>query len=348
MRLLLNMGEKTNGVNVCRKARFAKGEKRDWEFFYFFSSGESLQPVFSTKKCRSKKKMKRERVAESLYIELYGKNPRGLDQFFTEDSVAENLVFTHIAPMISDFDEIMEPSCGNGGFLRALQNLQAHDDLHFRVSFMDIDAKMDCQRGDFLQFVPPFGKKFLVLGNPPFGKNASKAIDFFNHAATFAECIAFILPKTFRKDSVKNRLALNFVLSLDVDVPENSFIYNGGKKDVTCCFQIWKRLPDGLERKKINSLKSTSDFVFVRNTEEPDFAIRRVGVNAGRLYFNKTEVNMLSPSSHLFCKFRNPENKKAVQQRLMSLKLEESKEKGNVAGNPSLSKSEICKIYMSQ
>ena len=57
------------------------------------------------------------------------------------------------------------------------------------------------------------------LGNPPFGKNCSLAIKFFNKAAEFADLIAFIIPRTFKRISIQNKLNLNFsfILFLDSD-----------------------------------------------------------------------------------------------------------------------------------
>lgn len=55
-------------------------------------------------------------------------------------------------------------------------------------------------------------KKVIVIGNPPFGFKASLAVKFFNKAASFADYIAFILPASFMKDSVKNQLDLGFKL----------------------------------------------------------------------------------------------------------------------------------------
>ena len=62
----------------------------------------------------------------------------------------------------------------------------------------------------------PRYKSCLTIGNPPFGKNSSLAISFFNKAAEFSDIIAFILPQTFSKDSVKNRLNLSFFLIMEV------------------------------------------------------------------------------------------------------------------------------------
>jgi hypothetical protein len=90
---------------------------------------------------------------------------------------------------------------------------------------------------DFFDFVPERNKKYLVIGNPPFGKGNSKAIQFFNQAALFSDCIAFILPRTFKRISLQNRLNLYFDLSYSEDIPTDPccFIPKMGAK---CCFQI--------------------------------------------------------------------------------------------------------------
>ena len=44
------------------------------------------------------------------------------------------------------------------------------------------------------------------------------AIKFFNYTAKFSQVIAFIIPKTFRKN-IQNKLDLNFHLLSDIDIP---------------------------------------------------------------------------------------------------------------------------------
>jgi hypothetical protein len=88
-----------------------------------------------------------------------------------------------------------------------------------------------------VKFKPKENKKYLIIGNPPFGKSSSIAIKFFNKAALFSECIAFILPRTFKRISIQNRLDLNFSLIYTKDLPVKPCCFIP-KMEAKCCFQI--------------------------------------------------------------------------------------------------------------
>ena len=98
-----------------------------------------------------------------------------------------------------------------------------------------------CRQGiiemNFFEFEPKEDKKYLVIGNPPFGRSSSTAIKFFNKAAVFSDCIAFILPRTFKRVSVQNRLDLNFSLIYTEDLPLKPCSFTP-KMNAKCCFQI--------------------------------------------------------------------------------------------------------------
>lgn len=208
-----------------------------------------------------------------------------LDRFYTKPEVAEYCV--SLIPNLKDYI-VLEPSAGNGAF----------SDL-FPLNSEAIDIapqKDDIKQMDFFdwEYKPnSTACRLLVVGNPPFGAQASLAIKFFNHAAEYATTIAFIVPRSFRKVSVQNRLSLDFVLVKDVDLPKNSFILNGKDYDVPVCFQIWARSP--IKRAKVK-MKTTSDFVrFTSDSSEADFRIQRVGGNAGKVFEDK---NGATSSNH--------------------------------------------------
>ena len=122
-----------------------------------------------------------------------------LDQFYTKPEVAK-LCCDLID--FSEYEKILEPSAGTGVFLDLLPSEK-------RVG-IDLDPKHDeIVEQDFFLYK---GTENLVIGNPPFGRVSSLAIKFFNHAATFADTIAFIIPRTFRRVSVQNKLNLHFHL----------------------------------------------------------------------------------------------------------------------------------------
>ena len=241
------------------------------------------------------------------------------DKFYTRPEVAS---FCISQIPIHDYDIVIEPSAGSGSFSSLLKNCRAYD----------IAPEADgIEQLDFLKFNLPEedkGKKILVIGNPPFGVQNNLAIGFFNHSAGFADTIAFILPKSFRKPSIQDRLSLDFSLFLDIDLERNSFILDGENYDVPTVFQVWKRHP----RKKIKKLYKLNGIEFV-SKEECDFRIQRVGGNAGRAFFNTG-----SKQSNYFIKNTTGIDSKVLVELINK---EEQRERNNTVGPRSISKPEI-------
>jgi hypothetical protein len=160
------------------------------------------------------------------------------------------------------FDEheiILEPSAGSGVFLSLLPPEK-------RVGIDLEPAHPEVVKQDFFTYEPPIGKAVCVVGNPPFGKNSSLAVNFFNHASLFADTIAFIFPRTFRKRSVQNRLDLNFHLDTEILLEKNSFHTPDGQLyDVPCVFQVWKKKPE--KRKPFLIEKEHEDFEFLSKSD---------------------------------------------------------------------------------
>ena len=68
-------------------------------------------------------------------------------------------------------------------------------------------------------------KKVLVVGNSPFGRQSSLAIKFINKSAEFADTIAFILPKSFKKESLINKLDKHLFLTEIYELPNTKFFF---------------------------------------------------------------------------------------------------------------------------
>lgn len=154
----------------------------------------------------------------------------GLDKFYTQREVVRDC-FEFLKDNIEiDENEIfLEPSAGAGVFLEFLPHYVA----------LDIAPEGEfIEKQDFLKYEPN-RKDFITIGNPPFGKRSSLAIDFFNRAATMSNIIAFILPVSFMKWNVQKNLSDNFsLLNLMYLAPE-SFTDNGKPYSVRTVFQIW-------------------------------------------------------------------------------------------------------------
>ena len=220
------------------------------------------------------------------------------DQFFTKTDVAQMCVDQLD---VHSFDSCIEPSAGEGAFYNLLP-----DDTRKGV---EIDPrlatdKMHC--GSWFDWSCEKGNH-LVIGNPPFGTQNKDAIRFFNHAAKFAECIAFIIPRTWKRPSVQNQLSLDFTLWSSTDV-DNAF---EGEKVTTvkCCFQIWRR--SDKPRKKVVQKVTHADWEFLKYTGSgvdlippatADFVMLAYGSNPGQIDDN---IHRWRPKSVHFIRANN-------------------------------------------
>lgn len=196
------------------------------------------------------------------------------DKFYTNIDIAKHCL-NKID--LSQYDLIIEPAAGTGSFSHEIPNCIALD--------LAPEAP-DIIKQDFFLYSPPINyNKILVVGNPPFGQQSVLALKFFNYAAKFANTIAFILPRSFKKYSLQNQLDLHFILKYEEDLPQNSFTLENKPYDVPCVFQIWEK--HEILREKIK-MKTTSNLIdFTKNLNEADFRIQRVGGNAGKAFLDK-------------------------------------------------------------
>lgn len=209
-----------------------------------------------------------------------------LDKFYTIPECSKKCI--DIVLTLYDIESwglIVEPSAGNGSFLN-----QIPSDKKIGI---DISPEQpDIIKQDFFDYIPPTNtRNILVIGNPPFGRVSSTAIKFFNHSAKFANVIAFIIPKTFRKISVQNKLDEMFYLVHDEELPNKPCCFTP-QMMVKCCFQVWERR--NIIRQKIDLPTTQTDWEFLKfglkdknNQPTPplgaDFAIRAYGGKIGEI-----------------------------------------------------------------
>lgn len=261
-------------------------------------------------------------------------NSRKLDQFYTDPAYAQQFLDTvkqHVD--FEKFDHVLEPSAGTGSFYNLL-------DKKKRIG-LDLDPKAaGIIKTDFFDWTAPVGKKIVTIGNPPFGKNAGLAVRFFNRAAEFSDVIAFVIPRTFRKASIVNRLNLDFHCVYDETVPDNSFIFNGNTYNVPCAGQIWIRKDQ--PRNKIVTLKldQIRNWFELVEPAQSDFAIQRVGGRAG-LIRTLDRMNF-SAESHYFIKAHDSRVLPVFQ------RVNFDTVKFNTAGNPSVSPSELIELWVAE
>lgn len=213
-----------------------------------------------------------------------------LDKFYTKPLVAKICINS---VDLTQYTYVIEPSAGNGSFSTQIPNCIA----------LDIDPENESiTQQDFLRYerTRHETEKTLVIGNPPFGQQNSLAIRFINHAAAFADTVAFILPVTFKKQSIQNKIALNLTLFTEYEIQSKAFLLNDEEYTVPCIFQIWKHTPGYSRALTPNKISSTIHFV--KKNENPDFALQRIGGNAGKA---STDHANKSDQSHYFMKLDN-------------------------------------------
>lgn len=210
---------------------------------------------------------------------------QGLDKFYTHLPVARKCLDT-LGDRFAwrSWDLVVEPSAGAGSFYNQIPSDRK----------IGIDISPDSEniiQMDFLTYFPERVGRILVVGNPPFGRVSSLAVKFFNHAGRWADVIAFIIPRTFRRLSVQNKLDLNYHLIHDSDIPTDPCSFYP-KMYVKCCFQIWER--NDIPRKVITLPTSHQDWTFLgygpldeagqpTPPEGADFAIRAYGGRCGEI-----------------------------------------------------------------
>ena len=255
-----------------------------------------------------------------------------IDKYYTKGSVVELcLSFVNQYIQINRNDLIIEPSAGNGAFISGLKKLSEN------CVFYDLEPehseiiKQDYLMVDSNTFKSGEVRAIHVIGNPPFGRQSSMAIKFIKKSCEFCNTVAFILPKSFKKDSLKKTFPLCFHLVFEMDLPDKSFLVNCEEYSVDSVFQIWERKTvDRVVADKVEPI----GFVFVEKIDNPDISVRRVGVYAGKIDTNSSEKSV---QSHYFIKFTNNHSVVENVKKLKSIEFAHN----NTVGPRSISKQEL-------
>jgi len=258
---------------------------------------------------------------------------RNLDEkFYTKINIAQTCISYFkewIKPSVKS--RIIEPSAGNGSFSNVLRG------MFKKITAIDIHKELDyIIQGDYLTYEPDRRETIHVIGNPPFGRQSSLVKKFIKHSSKYADSISFILPKSFKKDSVKKVFPRSFHLIYEWDLPKNSFYIASTDKDhnVPCIFQIWKR-KDTLRPLPDDPLPLF--FSFLKYGEEGiDFAIRRVGGKAGDLIEDWKGCNT---QTHYYIRLNGINKKKFI-----NLYNPNAFDSDNTVGPRSISKGELTKM----
>lgn len=230
----------------------------------------------------------------------------GKEQYYTPRELATELVLK-VKALIPDFSSrtVLEPAGGTGAFVDAAKLAGAK-----KVLSVDIEPKHRAVgKGDYLETDLKLTNA-VTISNPPFGRNNSLSIPFFNRAALHSEYIAFIVPRSWRKWSVINRLNRNFHLVLDedlqIDYVDDTNTLITQKNLLKTCFQVWQRRDEQRELVKIED----KGFVTKVKPEEADIALTVFGYSCGKV---NEEFERKANTTRMFLKLNHPRALKALK-----------------------------------
>ena len=174
----------------------------------------------------------------------------------------------------------------------------------------------------------------IIIGNPPYGVAANMAVKFLNKSCELSDDVRMVLPASFQRDSVMNRIDLEAELIQDIRLPDETF-----PRDITTVRQRWVKT--GTPREKITIYKTHPDFQFIKYKDKDQATLFIGGAGAGPSGKVKTEgYDHYMPGHHyIVCSDEVRDRFIALQPKLIT--------RSRVCGClPGLGKHDIIKIYM--
>lgn len=202
----------------------------------------------------------------------------GLEQCYTPPEAAHkliNVVTTHVSDWRSR--TWLEPCGGTGSFIEALDELGVKD-----IHSIDVHpCHPRVHPGNFLTSRLSLPSGVITATNPPFGRCNSLSVPFFNRAAQVSDYIAFIVPRSWRKWSVTNRLHPLFHLIHDEDLQVDYLDVAGAllyqRNNLKTAIQLWERRE--VERPQV--LIKDRGYITKCGPQEADVALTIFGRGCG-------------------------------------------------------------------
>jgi predicted RNA methylase len=239
-------------------------------------------------------------------VKLGNTRVTGKEQYYTPKPLALELV-AEIEKVLGPLagKTVLEPAGGTGAFIEAVQAAGVNNVISF-----DIEPLHDLvTKGNFLEQEVK-ERNLITVSNPPFGRNNSLSIPFFNHAAAVSDAICFIVPRSWRKWSVTNRLDLGFELALDLDIDVDYVDAAGSdlsnKTHLATCFQIWKKT--GNTRQIVRVLDK--GIIEKVSPEMADVSLTIFGYGCGKV---KTKFEPVANTTQMFLKLNHPKALAALE-----------------------------------
>ena len=220
----------------------------------------------------------------------------GKEQYYTPHNTAL-FCFNKMKPFLPTNHEFtwLEPAGGTGSFIDVIENNGFNNIISY-----DIEPKHQkvLLTKDFLLEDISHLNNCITLTNPPFGRANKLSIPFFNKVAKVSTLIGFLVPKSWRKWSVINRLDLNFHLVEDVDL-DVDFIYETpqtkSKGRLNTIFQVWERR----EHKRDKIVIEDRKYITKTTPENADVSLTIFGRGCGKV---KTNFERVPNTTQMFLK----------------------------------------------
>lgn len=225
----------------------------------------------------------------------------GKEQYYTPKDTAL-FCFNKMKPFLPNKKETMwlEPAGGAGSFIDVLL-----ENNYTNITSYDIEPKHRLVQytEDFLSQELSDLKDCITITNPPFGRANKLAIPFFNKCATVSSYIGFLVPKSWRKWSVINRLDNRFHCIEDVELNVD-FIYDEetpkkSKGKLNTVFQVWEKRDYKREKIIIEDRK----YITKTSPQEADVSLTIFGRGCGSI---KTEFPKIPNTTQMFLKLNAP------------------------------------------
>ena len=230
----------------------------------------------------------------------------GKEQYYTPKKLAIELV-SEIEKILGPLagKTVLEPAGGTGAFIEAALTAGAGKVISF-----DIEPLHELvTEGNFLE-QQITETNLITISNPPFGRNNSLSIPFFNHAAEISDAICFIVPRSWRKWSVTNRLDLRFELVLDQDIDIDYVDATGlplsTKTHLATCLQVWRK--SASHRKQVRVIDK--GIIEKVSPELADVSLTIFGYGCGKV---KTEFPPVANTTQMFLKLHHPKALAALE-----------------------------------
>lgn len=160
-----------------------------------------------------------------------------IEIFFPKDEIiikCLDLIKDHIKESIEDFQLILDPSSGNGLFIKkVLEQLNKKGNSPLLLSVNLESKEVNTRKSNFFKISAHSNLplKIVFISKIPFGTQGSTAQKIIEHCCSrvfptkIGSLICFILPKGFLKPSMQTCFASDWHLISNTELPLNGYLY---------------------------------------------------------------------------------------------------------------------------